>query len=627
MGLLDFITETARAERAQDDKYLKSYLYFFELRVPASVAKSSDRVFIYPLILAPESYRMTEPFAIEKTMTNGSGLWVEENGIIARELHLSGTTGWKPRAFPRNAVSTAGADALSLPPSGASFSRKAQFNILEALSGQKHFQFLQDAVFRTYADLKRDLTTAGETELFFHNPKDSEHWRVHPMSFEMERTSQSQNLYKYNITLLCSEPASARGIRPSDDFTVLEALKNVDVMLNFGVNFLNSGINDLIGVQDELRRSIQGIATILEDASALATSTTRFLEGTATLIDVPYAAVLSLQNGLDTTLTAYYEQSALLGLVPDVDGSVLNTIRKISDSIAVIGSYPEKFQTALDKKVAAANDQQELSTSRTQDQLDEAARTAPPSTLRGFSLLGTALLPGDAARASNELGLGRNVPRYRSARAVPIERGDTLANLAGRYLGDARLWKFIAIFNDLTPPYISPHGFPGTLNVGDDILIPSTAPPQAALTTPGVLGVTADTDAEERTLGRDFGLYDDGTGFYDWAIDVEGGSVDAKEVAGIPNLKQAIRSRLLTHRGEDILYKTLGVQRVVGLGITLVDLETAQIRLVAAVEDDPRVAGVRNIQFQNGPPADALFVEMDVEVRGLQRSERVTIRK
>jgi hypothetical protein len=648
MALLDFIAEQNRAFRAQDDKYLRSYTYFFELRVPRSVVGADGpAVFIYPLIIPPESYRMSEPFTVEKTMTNGSGLWVEESGIIARELTLSGTTGWKPRAFPKNMVS-ANAEGVQLPSAGRSFSRKQVFKVLEELSGQRHFQFLQDAVFRTYGDLKRDPSTAAETELFFHNPKDDEHWRVHPMSFNTSREASSQNLYKYDIVLLCSEGAEENRQSPGEDASVLDALKNANLMLHYAVSLVVGSLTDLAGVQDEIRRNIQGLGTVLDDVAAIASATSSFLSGTAqfistggaivssplragntvtrSFIQVPFAFVEETLSGMGQVLDAYHE-SVVLGSGVDVDGSVLNSLRRLGDGLDAIASYPDRFLPPVNSVLQQFQDRQDLSTSRTSAQLALAASSAPPQTLVSFSQLGTALLPGDAVRASDELGLGRFLPRFQSAHGRIIASGDTLANLAAQYLGDARQWKFLAVFNDLAPPYISQSGLPGTLAVGDTILIPSTAPPQEAVGVPGILGVAADASNEERVLGTDLKLVSDINGAYDWVVDLEGGSIDATLVAGVANLQQGLRSRLITEQGSDVLYKTLGVGRVVGIGLTAVDLDTARITLVSGVQADPRVAGVRRVEFQNGPPDDALFVEMDVEVRGLARSEKIVVQK
>lgn len=624
MNVLELAKEQQRQQHAVgDDKYLRQFVYYFELRIPPQVAKGSTQSYIYPLIIPPESYRMSEPFAVEKTPTNYGGLWVEESGILWRELTLSGTTGWKPRRLPKLVPASTSA-TVAVPYEGKSHSRSQTFVVAEALSGQRHFQFLQDAVFRTYGDLKRDPATAEGTELFFHNPKDDEHWRVVPTMFDMERSARSSNLYRYTIQLLCVEGAASASKLFSEDEATLKQIKDGIRMARFGASLITGAINDLTNVQSELRATFLSVGTILEGAGQVADATQAFLQGTQSLIAVPLAYVESVKFSLDESLAAF-DELLVLGQADDVPDSVLNTMRRLGDGLNVIASYPELFRTSVDNAVASFQNKADLSTSRTATQLALAAEQPAPQTFRDFSQHGTALLPGDYLRARDELGLGRNLPRFTGADERVIERGDTLPNLAGRYMGDARKWKFIAVFNDLQPPYISDDGLPGTLKVGDTILIPNFSRASNARSSPVVLGVKGEQPGEEHALGVDLMVKDSGNGLYDLVIDVEGGSIDMKLVRGRDCLSQGILSRLTTERGHDLLYKTLGVQRVVGLGLTVVDRELAQMRLVEAVQSDPRIAAVRNLVFQN-EPNDALVAEIDAEVRGISRSEKVLVR-
>ena len=98
MGILDLARENTRRVITRDDKYFKRMLYFFELRVPANGTQTPvPGSYLYPLVIPPTSLRMSEPFAVEKSFTLDGGLFVEENGILARELTVSGTTGFAPR--------------------------------------------------------------------------------------------------------------------------------------------------------------------------------------------------------------------------------------------------------------------------------------------------------------------------------------------------------------------------------------------------------------------------------------------------------------------------------------------------------------------------------------------------
>ena len=626
MGLLERIREEGRQRRTGDTEFLSQLLYFFELRVPAEVVDGQAGSFFYPLILPPESYRLSEPFTVNQTFTNGGGIFVEEQGIITREITLSGTTGWKPRALPRD--KSTGVTTQVRKGANASYSRALSLSrtgvLVEKMSGQRHFQFLQDSVFRTYADLKRDPATSKDTELYFHIAKDNESWRVHPLSFDLERSTGRNLLYPYNIRLLATAPAAEAPLGVSEDKEVLDRVGNPIPMLRKGAGDIRAAVLDLTNVQNQVRLTVLQGNSVISDATTIAAAVEDFLNGTGTFINVPYNYVNNTKQLLDTSLTTF-QRGVDLGLA-DVPNTVLNSLRRIGDSLAAIASYPEKFRTSIDDAVARFNQIQELVTNYSQQALLSAEEAGAPATIRGYSptQIGTSLLAGDRTRASNELGLGRNVPKYTSATERVIEQGDTLPNLAARYLGDARKWKFLAIFNDLEPPYISEQGLTATVKVGDTILIPNFETPSRERDTAVTLAVLPEQPGPEHLLGIDLRVDEVGSrarGTYDLVVDVENGSTDFKYVRGVPNLQQGIRSRLITDKGSDILYTRIGLSRVVGLGFTAVDLENAQIRVVEAVRGDPRIAAVRSLTFleDSDAQADLLDVTLEAEVRGFNQ--------
>lgn len=635
------LAEDARASAAGgDDKYLRNMTYFFEMKVPKSISKLPGS-FLYPLILNPDEYRMSEPFTVEKTFTTGSGLFVEENGVIAREITISGNTGWRPRKLP-NIVSLSSSQLgdLPAPPGGRSHSRNIQFNAIVALSGQRHFQFLQDVVLRAYGDLKRDPTTNPDTALFFHNTKMDESWRVIPLSFDLEQRAPSL-LTRYTIRLLAVEGASQTQALFSPDQDVLTALKNADIMLHSAVGEVNAALLNVSGIQGAVRTSLQGIGTILDNVADIAKAVDDFLAGTAgfipaggaviasaisfgptlarTAINIPYEFVQATMEAQEIVFQAY-EDAVLLGAPETVPGSVLNQLRRMHDAMHVIASYPDSFETSLEVDIANHQRRAELSLSSSGE------APAIPQLMRDLDS-GTHL-PGDETRRATELGLGRNTPKYTSAFEVIIESGDTLTNLASKYLGDPKRWKYIALLNDLQHPYISALSLPFTLGVGDRILIPSTDQPQRTAANFVTLGVLPDALLEDQVLGTDYLLVErkEEPGRYGWSVDVEGGSVDVKKVSGVANLQQGLGVRMRTELGTDVLYRDLGVQRVVGVGLTAVDRATVQLRVSSAIQADPRVAVVSRISSengQNGASSDVLLIDADVEVRGLNRSEKI----
>lgn len=620
-NLLRRAAESSRQTAAKDAKFFKTLLYYFELRVPTSLSTPSS--YLYPLVLPPESYRLSEPFQVNRSYTNGGGLFVEEQGIVGRELTLSGTTGWAPRKGQRPT-----SDFSAIPtPKQRTWKRDTTkvTKALTALSGQRHFQFLQDTVFRTYADLKQDPATSEGTELFFHNVRDDEHWRIIPLSFDVERSAGSPLLYNYSIQMLAVEAVNPTEIKASEDRPVLEALKDKFRTLRYAVDLIRASVSDLSAVTGELRLIHGGFVSLLDGAVGIADATASFLEGTATLIAMPFNDVLNvIKAGNDALLewNTGRETNSAVG----APANLLNSIRRVIDAVSMIASYPEQFRNSVQAEVEKFQRQMNLATSRNASTL-RSAQSRVLLSISDFesSALGTGSLPGDYARSQTTLGLGTATPKYQSAVEYILAQGDTLPNLAARFLNDARNWKYIALFNGLRPPFLSDNRIPGTLGVGDRILIPSFAAPPSVQTNTATFGVRPGESGEVHTLGRDLLLADSGSrDQYDLVVDTTNGSTDIKTVSGIPNLSQAMQVRVRTEQGTDILYRNLGCARVVGLGVTEVDLETAKIRLSDAIAADPRIAAVTGIEFTLDQP-DSVVADVTAEVRGFVRPEQVVV--
>jgi len=482
-------------------------------------------------------------------------------------------------------------------------------------------------VFRTYADLKQDPATSEGTVLLFHNVKDDEHWRVIPLSFDTERNAANPLVYNYTIQLLAVDAVAPAEEKFSEDKPVLAALKDKFRVLRYAVDLVRAAVNDLSAVTGELRAIHGGFVSLVDGAVAIADATASFVEGTATLIAMPFNDVENTMRAGNDALLEWNtgrETNTAVG----APANLLNAIRRVIDGLALIGSYPESFRNSVQAEVEKFQQQMSLATSRSQDAL-QAAESKVLDSLAAFTsaALGTSAMPGDYARSQASLGLGNRTPKFLSALEYILEQGDTLANLAARFLEDARNWKYIALFNSLRPPYITDRGnrLPGTLAVGDRILIPSFAAPPAVTTNPATFGVRTSEPGAVHALGRDLLLADTAVrDQWDLVIDAAHGSTDILTVDGVPNLSQAMQTRIRTEQGTDILYRQLGCARVVGLGVTEVDLETAKIRLADAVAADPRIAAVTSVEFQLDQP-DSVLADVTAEVRGFMRPEQVVV--
>lgn len=619
--------EKNRQILADDARYLKEYLVYFELEVPAKLA-GTGQTFLFPLALPPEGVEINEPFTTTVTPGQYGSLYVEESGIVQREIKLTGTMGFKPKRL--GVVPT----ALSITsPENRSFSRELPGFVTAELSGQRHLHYLQDAVFRTYADLKKDPSTALETKLYIHIPNEQEHWRVIPRSFSVKKTTQRNFLWPYTIDLLAVEPARAEEIDFSEDRGLLARLKDTIASVRSFVRSVTGAIQNLTALVGEIQQYAQNISGFISDVGSVISAAADFVEGVVDLINVPYDIVKSLTDTAGSIVDSYERaKDAIKGVTfDDFDEFVKAQFRQIQGGFDQLGQHPEIFATDTTDQRATLKAQQETLLSTPASMITNASQ---PTSADEYRALGTGLTLGEVEAARGQIQTGRGAKEYAGAQPVVIQSGDTLASLAARYLGSATEWEAIALLNGLQPPFIDEIAtvaldgadtipFGGAVGVGAQILVPTVSPPPNARPTYGILGVPADRTAEERFLGRDFKLKQtanssDASPQFDIPIDGDRGSVDVQTVVGVNNLKQAIRTRVTIERGSFALYKHVGLQRVVGVKNTSANQELLRFGIQVSVLSDPRIARIRKASFDSASAsADTSPLNIDAEVRDL----------
>ncbi len=645
-SLIATLKEEARQKRTDDQKFLERHLFFFELRVPQELATFGGFLgFFYPLILPPRSYQLSEPFSVEAQPTQGGGLYVEENGIVLRRITIQGHTGWKPRQLK---LRLGDAFPAILDPAQKSYARELPEKVLDAVSGHRHFQYLQDSVFRTYADLKRDPSTAADTQLILHIPQDDEHWLVAPEEFSLDRSASSPLVYNYSIRLLVLDKADAQRADFSEDKSLLDSLKDAIRSVRQGIAKVTGAIQDLQAIAGEIRSVFAEIDGLIDDCTSIVDAATDFVDGLKDLVDIPLMfldSVTELADSVNGLIQAHEDLG--VHVVRDFPEAARQKFRQLVDGLEMIGMHPQAFRTTTDQGILVSRELQESRRGLSDSQRELADATGTPSTFDQVENQGSLPTPGDVVAAEGEQLAGSEVRVYRSARPVRVEAGDSLASLAARYLGDARLWQYIARLNGLHPPFVDgqadaplrgsyPTGgstgadyrpFPLAVGVGGQVLIPVSQQSPRERPVATVLGVDPEeSSVEDYYLGTDLRLDPVGTAAewstalkYDLVIDVEHGSQDVLLVSGKDNLTQALRVRLITERGMDLLYQKLGAQRVVGMGLSALDYPVAKSRLVDAVAADPRVSSVREVSVAQvvGEPMDRLRVDMVVNVRGM----------
>lgn len=164
-------------------------------------------------------------------------------------------------------------------------------------------------------------------------------------------------------------------------------------------------------------------------------------------------------------------------------------------------------------------------------------------------------------------------------RMVRIDRGDTLQDIAARYLGDANQWIDIAFLNGLVWPYVTDNPelvAPGVLMSGNMIKVPA-----ATGTLQGLYGT-------EDTFGRDIALKNKRL-----QVDSSG---DFSLVSGSANLKQQLGGRVATPMGQLSRHPDYGCMayRLIGKanGPTAAALAAQYVK--SCLAGDYRVASVQS---------------------------------
>ena len=647
-----FTREMVRRNVNQDENFVKRLLYYFELQIPrlalgGGVVPGTSNSFMFPLILPPESYSMTEPFSVEVIPTQKGGLYVEENGIIQRVIRLRGTTGFKPRMLktygsmgdantPPAPMHT---NPIGIDPKNKSYSRNLPVTMFAEVSGQRHFQYLQDSVFRTYGDLKRDPATAKDTMMFFHNPKDDEHWRVVPNQFTLEKDKSRPTLYYYNIELLAIDKADSTADLDFDDKNILDNFYNALYMAKLGEDLVSGAIDDMTALQQDLGNVLSNLTVLLDGLTNILTSVQDFTSGTERLIQVPYSSIISMTEFMDEAANIASDPNQSTVTVP-IEATQM--IRRAIDGLEMIGANPSTFETSNELEMQDIKDRQELRRSVTAEKQKEVASGTGPTSFLELEELGTGLTPGEVVSSKGQVSIGGELSKYRSVRKVTVGKGDTLATLASQYMGDARLWQYIAVANGLKPPYVDDMAstplhkteaderpFRESVGIGSEIVIPSNDASPLDYPLLPVLGTRIEEPIENQLLGIDALLEPvvattgDSRALYDVAINTELGSNDAKLIEGLDNMTQVIMMRLSTEQGTDLLYKHVGLKRIIGLNFALADLANARYRIREAVGADPRVASVRNLVFEQQD--DALQATMDALLRGFTETRPIQV--
>jgi hypothetical protein len=602
--------EIERAKRLDDNRFWGYSVFIFELRVPGAAIKATESVvsLVYPLAVNPESYSIEDPFTAQFTPGTNGGLVVEENGIIQRRIRLSGVSGFAPRRLTAANGFFGDTEVLR------SYTKRGKF-ANDFLSGQRHLQFLQDKVFRTYADLKRDPTYAKQVQLHFHNTKEDEHWLVIPEMFNLQREASRGPLYRYEISLVAVAP-SAHTIRTIGEKlpekTFWDKLKDGVATARQAIAKISAYAEYITEVADEIKQVVRNVVAIVRDAINLVNTVSRIINGIA-------RATADILNSIRSIATTCRDAAVgIADAVGNFPATIAQAFHNMADEFETL--FSSKFFNELADRVTGPTTQlrQSRSNAVALQTATAGAAATPIRTNTDLQRAGTTPTLSDIVERLNSANLGVPLPNFTSLEMHEVGDSDTLPSISARYLGTASLWWVLAEANDLTHPYISDIPLPRTIRRGQTLLVPSTASHSNAL---GQSGTVLDRNEEltAQLLFRDAKLAQSSRypNRLDLVMDIAGGGKDVAYVEGIENLKQAMRTRLETILGENVLYPSLGLPRIVGTGAPVVDAEIIRVLVSQAISADNRIANIGNVIVANETSPDLYEIEVDARVRGI----------
>lgn len=185
-----------------------------------------------------------------------------------------------------------------------------------------------------------------------------------------------------------------------------------------------------------------------------------------------------------------------------------------------------------------------------------------------------------------------------SIQGFVLDQGQTVVDLAAKYLGDALKWPDIVQLNNLKPPFTTDDinsTLEGVLKPGDTLLIPlNTAPGTSRNDVLQRLPINSNLNAIERNLGIDLMLNSNG--------DLAVANNDFRLVAGVQNALQALGLKFKTTPGELRYHPGYGFPLEVGQKNTDITPTDVYDAVSSCILSDDRFVDIKNLQinFNNG---------------------------
>lgn len=424
-----------------------------------------------------------------------------------------------------------------------------------------------------YADVKlrddkrlKKLEERDEVTLILRCLDDDIHLKVEPTAFNYRRNAkENRNDYGYTLTLEAYE--YAYDTKPFNPVASLDTIvKNGVGQITGAIALFDNTVQTSTEYMNTLSGTIRSLQAPLDAISAAGNS----------IDQLKYSAAV-MSKSLDELGKAYFPQTSAQQAVFTVEFGTNTNV-----NLDVLFQELSSVEPPL-----PLSESQELEDARAQAlQIDiiNAIRMGRGGVSSEFMRSLRLLINNDTLGEflSNEGNLGGlggatvilppSSPIPDDSIAYRCQRNEDLKKISKKFFGSHSQWSILAEFNGMPDARRKADG--GILDVGDIVFIPFE----------GVLGINS-FNSKGDIFSVDISMP------YDDIVLVSQDVNDFELVDGIECLKQAIKNKLLTFKGEMPNYENVGLPRL--SFVNDVDYTSAQLREVLI--KDPRVADVNNI--------------------------------
>lgn len=522
-------------EVKEDDSWKTSKGYSFQVleRDSDDSLDVSDDWGEFRLQINPQEKTQDEIFAVEISPTF-KGVLVEHQGILLREITISGTTGISPKRKMAGALSN-GRPALA-----------------GGHSGYIEFQELRNYL-RMYAESKRK-EGGSKWALVFRNYKDNEHFIVEVKRFKEKRKSM---LYYYTIEMVAIGRASPPRRKKFFKTSFFDMLDKIVTAISDAAQLLSALGPFLVGIMsDFVDMILKPLESIVKSLQSIKKSGKALLSGefTRKFFQTLKGRLRELSNNIN-----------------DLLGRDMKTFNQYAGRTPTLSGQSGRESTYSELSVLNAL------------QVCERAINA----ILQDNTIFTEDRNAEASKVESLYDDRISLTLSNTSREVTINGNDNIQTIAARELGDPDKFREIVLMNNLKPPYITTEDDTTSgsrvLRPGDTLLIPQQGGTPIGVAQGQQYDITKNLRTFEKSYGVDIAL----TKNNDLAIS---NTSDLDLIAGTENLAQGIMLKLYLERKGLKRHPSVGTS--LGIGEKALHLTDLRNEVESSILSDQRVEAI-----------------------------------